>query len=165
MIKTIFDPFAVWKWNSVILTAFVRTIKCVPVHFRILDGQNVCLQGYNNNPKFDYLIKSNEGQYPAKRGGQIGFSAITMIEIVYLIEKARIKSTTLTRLLKAIDRNDAALTELPVTRETALNLRSISRTSVPDMPDRIIAATALARKVPVISRDRKIKISGLETIW
>ena len=101
----------------------------------------------------------------AKQGEQIGFSAITMVEIVYLIEKARIKPNTLKRLLEAIEESDAVLMELPVTRETALNLRSISRASVPDMPDRIIAATALEQKVPIISRDGKIKVSGLKTIW
>jgi len=36
---------------------------------------------------------------------------------------------------------------------------------VPDMPDRIIAATALHLNVPVISKDAKIQSSGLTTIW
>jgi hypothetical protein len=37
MIETIFDQFTQSKWNPVILTAFVRAIKRVPIHFRILD--------------------------------------------------------------------------------------------------------------------------------
>lgn len=38
---------------------------------------------------------------------------------------------------------------------------------VPDMPDRIIAATALhlSLSVPVISKDARIQLSGLTTIW
>ena len=36
---------------------------------------------------------------------------------------------------------------------------------IPNLPDRIIAATALYAKVPVISRDRKIKLSSIQTIW
>ena len=34
-----------------------------------------------------------------------------------------------------------------------------------DMPDRIIAATALTLGVPVISRDSKIQLSSVSTIW
>ncbi len=36
---------------------------------------------------------------------------------------------------------------------------------ISDLPDRIIAATVLYAKVPVISRDRKIKLSSIQTIW
>jgi len=38
-------------------------------------------------------------------------------------------------------------------------------TQIPDMPDRIIAATAVHLNVPIISRDGKIKLSDLDTIW
>jgi predicted nucleic acid-binding protein len=33
------------------------------------------------------------------------------------------------------------------------------------MPDRIIAATALALGLPLVTRDRKIRAADLETIW
>ena len=33
------------------------------------------------------------------------------------------------------------------------------------MPDRIIAATALHLGLPLISRDRKIQLSSVNTIW
>jgi hypothetical protein len=36
---------------------------------------------------------------------------------------------------------------------------------VPDMPDRIAAATALHFGVPVISRDGRIRASSLQTVW
>jgi len=41
----------------------------------------------------------------------------------------------------------------------------VPRAEVPDMPDRIIAATALHLGLPLISRDRKIQLAGLQTIW
>jgi predicted nucleic acid-binding protein len=44
-------------------------------------------------------------------------------------------------------------------------MASIPRSQVPDMPDRIIAATALQLMVPVVSRDAKIRALNLETIW
>ncbi|OIO90426.1 MAG: PIN domain protein [Chloroflexi bacterium CG_4_10_14_0_8_um_filter_57_5] len=101
----------------------------------------------------------------SEKGDQIGFSAISVIEIVYLIEKAKINPDTLTRLLEATAAEDAALVEIPVTGQIADRMRSAPRESIPDMPDRIVAATALNLHIPVISRDGRIKVSKLETIW
>ncbi len=101
----------------------------------------------------------------AERGDQIGFSAISLIEIVYLVERGRINPNTLELLLQVLESEGAALIELPVDHAVATALRDVSWESVPDMPDRIIAATALGLDVPVISRDEKIQLSKLKTIW
>jgi len=101
----------------------------------------------------------------AQNGEQIGISAISLTEIVYLTEKAKINPETLERLLQSIEAGNAALVEIPVTGKIAKRMRDISRDAVPDMPDRIIAATALELSVPIISRDGKIRASGLATIW
>jgi PIN domain nuclease of toxin-antitoxin system len=101
----------------------------------------------------------------AKNGEQIGYSAISVIEIVYLVEKNKIKPQTLERLLDATGAGDAALVEIPVTGQLANKMRSVSRVSIPDMPDRIIAATGLSLNIPIISRDGKIKASKIKTIW
>ena len=57
------------------------------------------------------------------------------------------------------------LAEVPATRRIIAALLDISREAVPDMPDRVIAATALSLGVPLISRDRKIRESQIQTIW
>lgn len=101
----------------------------------------------------------------AKQGGQIGFSAISLIEIVYLVERRRINPDTLELLLEVLGSENSVLVELPVDRTVASALKDVSWDSVPEMPDRIIAATALRLDVPVISRDRKIQSSVLKTIW
>ena len=44
-------------------------------------------------------------------------------------------------------------------------LATIPRNSIPDLPDRIIAATALYLNLPLISRDSKIADSKVNTIW
>jgi predicted nucleic acid-binding protein len=44
-------------------------------------------------------------------------------------------------------------------------LLEIPRDDIPDMPDRVIAATAVHAGVQVISRDRRISISRVPTIW
>jgi PIN domain nuclease of toxin-antitoxin system len=36
---------------------------------------------------------------------------------------------------------------------------------VPDMPDRIIAATALHLVVPLVTRDSRLQSAGINTIW
>lgn len=101
----------------------------------------------------------------AKNGEQIGISAISLVEIVYLVEKEKINPETLERLFQSIETGNAALAEIPVTGKIASRTKEVSRDAVPDMPDRIIAATALELSVPIITRDGKIKASGLKTIW
>ncbi len=101
----------------------------------------------------------------AHNGDQIAFSAITLAEIVYLIEKGRIASATFDRLLKAITEENAILVEIPFDRYVAEDLSKIKRDEVPDLPDRIITATALHLGLPLISRDRKIQLAQVETIW
>lgn len=96
---------------------------------------------------------------------QIGFSAITLAEIVYLAEKERIPKETFTRLVAALDQTDSVLTEVVFDRRVAEAMSDVERPKVPDLPDRIIAATALYLNVPVISRDAKIQISGASTVW
>jgi len=101
----------------------------------------------------------------ASSGDQIAFSSITLAEIIYLSEKGRIPMAALERLLTAMDREDTVLIEIPFDRHIALALRKVERSQVPDLPDRIIAATALYLGLPLISRDRRIQVAGLKTIW
>ena len=44
-------------------------------------------------------------------------------------------------------------------------LSKVDVQQIPDMPDRIVAATALQLNVPLISRDGKIRLSTIQTIW
>lgn len=101
----------------------------------------------------------------AQAGDQIGFSTITLAEIIYLGEKGRIHREVFERLIEALDRPNAILRELPFDRAVALAMPAIERDQVPDLPDRIIAATAHLFEVPVISRDRRITLASLTTIW
>jgi len=100
-----------------------------------------------------------------EQGNQIGISTITLVEIVYLIEKGRIVNHAFTKLNSELQHNQSVLQEIPLTNKIVMELAKIDRNSIPDMPDRIIAATALYLDVPVISRDEKIKNSLVETIW
>lgn len=99
------------------------------------------------------------------RGTKVGVSSISIIEIVYLMEKGRIPSPTLPLLDESLSEQPALLEIISVTRDIALAVKQVPRQQVPDLPDRIIAATALYLDVPLITRDRKICLSNVETVW
>jgi len=103
--------------------------------------------------------------HAAQSGASVGVSGMTMVEIVYLVEKGRIPRDTLERLLRLLSDPDDVLAEIPVDHAIAEAMRQVDRQQVPDLPDRVIAATAVHYQVPLISRDRKIQSAGFETIW
>jgi PIN domain nuclease of toxin-antitoxin system len=98
-------------------------------------------------------------------GEQIALSSITLAEMIYLIEKGRIDTAALTRLTTELDAADTVLVEVAFDRSIPQAMNRVPRSEVPDLPDRIIAATALHLGIPVISRDREIQSSGLTTVW
>jgi PIN domain nuclease of toxin-antitoxin system len=99
----------------------------------------------------------------AKRGDQIAISSISFVEMVYLIERGRIPATTLTEIARVTSTPNSPFVEISLDLQIARSLAQVHE--VPDMPDRIIAATALHLGVPLISRDGKIKLSNVDTIW
>ena len=91
--------------------------------------------------------------------------SICLIEITYLIEKGRLHSATLPRVLAELDHPATTLELAPLDLGVVLALQDISRFDVPDLPDRVIAATAWHHCVPIVTRDVKIRSCGIETIW
>lgn len=101
----------------------------------------------------------------AQRGDEIGLSAISLVEVIYLEEKGKIPANTYNQLVSALNDPQSVLTEVVINSQVSQAMLQISRAAIPDMPDRIIAATALHLGVPVISRDGKIQLSNIQTIW
>ena len=101
----------------------------------------------------------------AQQGNQIGISAITFAEMVYLIEKGKIFVESLTGLAALIDDPHSMFVEVPLNLQIARLLARVDRAHVPDFPDRIIVATALYTGGPVITRDAAIQTSSVQTIW
>ena len=102
----------------------------------------------------------------AASGNDIVISPISLAEIVYLIEKNRLPSANAYADLKAVlEDPDHMFKEAPFTIGIVDAMREVPRADVPDMPDRIVAATAVYLGVPVISRDGKIRASNVRTIW
>ena len=103
----------------------------------------------------------------ANTGGEYIFiSAITLVELRYLVEKNRIKAMVFTRAEQELDEPDAMIVATSLDRTISDALASIPRDIVPDMPDRIIAATALALGLPLVSRDTEIRrLTNVTSIW
>ena len=91
---------------------------------------------------------------------------ISIVEIIYLIEKARLLPQTLTSLMQYLKMPNSSFVSQGLTEDVAETLSQIPRLTVPDMPDRIIAATALHLGLPLVTSDSKIrKLTNIQTIW
>ena len=99
-------------------------------------------------------------------GNPIYVSAISIVEISYLVEKGRLAEEVLTRILNALDDPNVGIALAPLEGNVSATIRHIDRATVPDMPDRIIAATALSLGLPLVTRDLKIQgLTNIQTIW
>lgn len=95
----------------------------------------------------------------------IAISSISLAEVVYLCEKGRFPISAYDDLIKALADPDHVFTETAVNSAVVEAMRSVSRAEIPEMPDRIVAATSKYLDVPVVSRDRRIRAANLRTIW
>lgn len=101
----------------------------------------------------------------AAAGHRIGISSISLAEIVYLVEKSRIPPDSYQDLVDAVNQPDGVFLEVPLDQRVTHSMARVKREEVPDLPDRIIVATALSLRVPLLSRDGRIRASGIETVW
>lgn len=104
-------------------------------------------------------------QNAAASGEPVFVPSICLVELVYLIEKSRLPKTLLERIRQTLANPNSELTIYNLTDKITESLELIPRNQVPDMPDRIIAATALYLNVPLVTRDGKIRATNLTTIW
>ncbi len=101
----------------------------------------------------------------AEANGIIYVSSMTLIELVYLTEKGKVAPDVLTLLRDALDDLTTAYRLYEIDRTIADTVALIPRVIVPEMPDRIIAATALYLNLPLVTADHKIQASNVQTIW
>jgi PIN domain nuclease of toxin-antitoxin system len=104
-------------------------------------------------------------QGAAAKGEPTYISAISLVEIVYLVERGRIDANAFEVFSNELAQDDPMFRIVPLDFDVASALRRIPRNVVPDMPDRIIAATAAHLGVPLITRDRRLQAAGIQTIW
>lgn len=97
--------------------------------------------------------------------GIIYVPSIAVVEVRYLVEKGTITEDTFQDLVNSLLDDTTAPTVIPLGLDVARTLMQVPRSMVSDMPDRIIAATALYLDLPLITRDRKIQASNIQSIW
>jgi PIN domain nuclease of toxin-antitoxin system len=98
-------------------------------------------------------------------GEPIHVPSICLIELTYVVEKGRIPMVARDRLVAAIDDPGTPCMPAPLDRRVVDAVGQVHRSEVPDLPDRVIAGTALALRLPLISRDGRIRTSQIKTIW
>ena len=99
-------------------------------------------------------------------GESIFISAISLVEMNYLVEKNRIPTSSLEQLLQLIDDPLVNLFIIPLDTPVARAFTQIPREIVPEMGDRIIAATSLHLGLPLVTKDHKTRnLSNIQTIW
>ena len=92
-----------------------------------------------------------------ENGASIFVSAISLVEVVYLAERGRLPSAALRSLEDALADSSGSLVVTPLDAGVARAVQGISRVAVPDMPDRIIAATAVHLDAELVTRDRRLQ--------
>jgi PIN domain nuclease of toxin-antitoxin system len=101
-----------------------------------------------------------------KNGESIFVSAISLVEVIYLSERGRLPLTALQSLENALGDPMGSMVIAPLDAAVAKAVQKISRISVPDMPDRIIAATAVHLNADLVTRDRRLHAAlGNRSVW
>jgi PIN domain nuclease of toxin-antitoxin system len=101
----------------------------------------------------------------AKDGyGQIIVPSIVLVEAVFILQRQRVSSDVIERLLNLPDSPDAGITVFPLTAPIARECASFGPVAVPEMPDRIIAATARYLGLSLLTVDPVIAESELVTV-
>ena len=92
---------------------------------------------------------------------QILVPSITLVEAVFLVQRQRVSQSVLGRLFALSDTPDATIFVTPLDLAVARAVADFGPAAVPELADRIIAATARALNLPLLTTDPAIAASGL----
>ncbi len=91
--------------------------------------------------------------------------SIVLVEIIYLGERDIVPQTLVNDLLSGIRQGPENYRIIPLDLNIIRHLREIPSTAVPEMPDRIIAATARATRSRLLSKDSAMTRAGIDVVW
>lgn len=94
-------------------------------------------------------------------GQPIVISAVTVVELRYLVEKGTFTPEEFQALTGVLGVIDSAFEVAPVDLDVALAVGQVPRDAVRDPWDRMIAATAISLGLSLVTRDTKL--AGLRT--
>ncbi len=92
---------------------------------------------------------------------QILVPSITLVEAIFLVQRQRTTASVLAQLLSLSDTPDANIYVVPLDVTVARTVSDFGPSAVPELADRIVAATARALNLPLLTTDPAIQESGL----
>ena len=95
---------------------------------------------------------------------QILVPSIVLVEAIFLLQRQRIPDSIVTQLMALSETEDANFYVVSLTMEIVRAVGDFGPAAIPDLPDRIIAATARVFDLPLITTDHVIAESGLVRI-
>jgi len=103
----------------------------------------------------------------ADRGeAKVWIPSIVLVETVYLVEKGRIPDVMYARMMDIVEPPRLGYEVAPLDGQLIRWLVQIDRSTVPDLPDRVVAATALQRGLPLMSKDGRIaRLTQISRLW
>ena len=92
---------------------------------------------------------------------QVLVPAIALVETVFLAQRQRVSEPLLAELLALTEDSNASVCVVPLDMTVVRAMKDFGPAAVPELPDRIIAATARALDLPLLTTDSAIAASGL----
>ena len=91
--------------------------------------------------------------------------SMCLVELVLLEERGRMPAGTTEIVHQVLASESNGLIVVPLTADVAKAVGAFSRNEIPDMPDRVIAATAVQLGLPLLTKDQVIQASSVDTVW
>ena len=95
---------------------------------------------------------------------QVLVPSIVLVEAVFLAQRQRVSEEQVSQLFALSEDAEASICVVPLNVAVAQAVSDFGPAAIPDMPGRIIAATARALGLPLITVDPVISDSGLVTV-
>lgn len=98
----------------------------------------------------------------AERGqAQVLVPSICLVEALFLLQRQRVPQTVVDQLLQLPEHMRASLRVVPLDMAVVHAVADFGPAAVPELADRVIAATARALNLPLLTVDHAIAHSGL----
>lgn len=92
---------------------------------------------------------------------QVLIPSICLIEALFLLQRQRVPQIIVDRLLQLPEQAHASLYVVPLNMDVVQTVAEFGPGAVPELADRVIAATARALNLPLLTVDHAIVQSGL----
>ncbi len=92
---------------------------------------------------------------------QILVPSIVLVEAIFLLQRQRVPEVSVGYLMALSELADANIYVIPLDMAVVQTLRDFGPAAIPELADRIIAATARSLDLPLITTDRVISESKL----